>query len=341
MPDFLPITTERLVIGRLEPGHAEAFAAYRSDPDVARYQSWATPYPVSSAQRLIEGQATLTGPTAGEWFQLAITRDGLLVGDVAVELSTDGDTATIGYTVAPSEQGRGIAREAVGAVVDRLFEHVGVHRVQASLDPRNIASARVVELLGFEYEGTARSSVRDDAGWADDAHYALTAEDRKRWKARPHDPPRDVRLIAITPEMSRPMLHLATHRSQERFVAPMAGSFANALVPEVVDGAPVVPWFRAIEADGELAGFVMLAERTSAHPEAYLWRLLVDRRHQRRGIGRRVMQQLFDQLRAEGHTSLVTSWVPAPDGPEPFYQGLGFVPTGELDDDEVVARVAL
>ena len=57
------------------------------------------------------------------------------------------------------------------------------------------------------------------------------------------------------------------------------------MFPESIDGAPVVPWMRAIEADGELVGFVMLAITTEAHPEPYLWRFLIDRMHQRRGIG--------------------------------------------------------
>ena len=90
----------------------------------------------------------------------------------------------------------------------------------------------------------------------------------------------------------------------------MPESFADALTPEPVNGVPVVPWFRAIEADGELAGFVMLAERTAAHPEAYLWRLLIDRHHQRRGIGDRVIALLTDRLRAEGHRTLLVSWHP-------------------------------
>ena len=65
----------------------------------------------------------------------------------------DGRIATIGYSLATAHQGKGLAREAVGAVVDRLFDVLGVHRVEAGVDPRNIASARLVEDLGFELRG--------------------------------------------------------------------------------------------------------------------------------------------------------------------------------------------
>ena len=67
-----------------------------------------------------------------------------------------------------------------------------------------------------------------------------------------------------------------------------------------VDGRPVVPWLRAVEADGELAGFVMLAERTAAHLEAYLWRCLIDRRHQRRGVGDRALDARHRPMRSRG-----------------------------------------
>jgi ribosomal protein S18 acetylase RimI-like enzyme len=85
----------------------------------------------------------------------------------------------------------------------------------------------------------------------------------------------------------------------------------------------------------------MLAQRTDAHPEAYLWRLLIDRRHQRRGIGTSALQLLFERLRAHGHESLLVSWHPGPGGPGPLYERLGFVPTGELEEDEVIARLQL
>ena len=104
------------------------------------------------------------------------------------------------------------------------------------------------------------------------------------------------------------------------------------------NGRPVVPWLRAIEADGQPVGFMMLAERTDAHPEAYLWRLLVDRRHQRRGIGTRALGVLFDELRADGHETLLVGWVPGAGGPGPLYLA-GFVPTGEVDEGEIVGRL--
>jgi GNAT superfamily N-acetyltransferase len=114
----------------------------------------------------------------------------------------------------------------------------------------------------------------------------------------------------------------------------MADSFADAAHPEMHGGAPVVPWMRAIEADGTIAGFLMTAEPRWPGEAPYLWRLLVDRFHQGRGIGTRAVGLLVDRLRAEGHQRLLVNWVRDAGGPEPFYLALGFRLTGAIEDGE-------
>jgi len=219
MAPFLPFTTARLRLRRFEPGDAAAFSAYRSDPHVARYQSWQTPYTLQQAEHFIAGLAGIDGPVRGEWLQVALEHEGALAGDVAVELDAQGHVATVGYTLAPSHQHRGLAVEAVGALVDRLFGELGVHRVVASLDPRNLASMRLLESLGFEREAKGRAAVRVGDEWLDDLRYAHTAETYAAWIARPQDPPVDVRLVEITPATARAILDVRTHPSQRRFVA--------------------------------------------------------------------------------------------------------------------------
>ena len=282
-----------------------------------------------------------TARARGAWIQIAVERDGALAGDVAVGLDAKAAIATIGYTLAPAHQGQGLGREAVGAVVERLFELTGVHRVEASLDPRNIASARLVESLGFELEGVATEAARDGDGWADDARYALTAGAHAAWRDRPVTPPDDVHLVEISPATTRAMLDVRAHPTQRRFISDMASSYADALFSDVINGAPVVPWLRAIEADGERVGFMMLAAVTPHHPEPYLWRLLIDRRHQRRGIGDRALTLLVDRLRAEGHRTLLVDWNLGPGTPEPFYLRRGFVKVRNISDDEVEGRLEL
>jgi RimJ/RimL family protein N-acetyltransferase len=140
--------------------------------------------------------------------------------------------------------------------------------------------------------------------------------------------------VEVTDARRAELATLATHHTQRRFVATMADSFADAADPEMHAGAPVVPWMRAIEADGTIAGFLMTAEPRWPGEPPYLWRLLVDRYHQGRGIGTRAVGLLVDRLRAEGHQRLLVNWVRDAGGPEPFYLALGFRLTGAIQDGE-------
>ena len=337
---LLPLVTRRLTIRVMRPTDADVLTGYRNDPTIARHQSWPLPYPVDQARRMLSEQSTLDDLDPDGWTQLAIDLDGVMIGDLAVGLSDDGRVAQVGYTVARAFQGAGHASEALSALVDALFRDTTVQRITASLDPRNLASLRVLEQQGFLYEGCERDAAVIRGEVVDDLRYALLRRDREAWTARPAEYG-SIELVALGPETVRAFSRLATHRSQERFVAPMWASFRDALFPEVIDGAPVVPWMRGIVADGEPVGFVMLADVTDAHPDPYLWRLLVDRMHQRRGIGSAVIAMIADQMRRQGCTRLLTSWVDGPGGPRPFYERLGFEPTGTVIDGEIEGELDL
>ncbi len=342
----LPLQTDRLTLRVMRPSDAPVLAAYRNDPEIARFQDWHLPFTLADAERLLAGQADADDLLRDDWVQIAIelpTSDGppVIVGDVAVGMRGDG-IAMLGYTLAPEFQGRGFASEAAGAIVDAIFDHTPVHRIVATLDPRNVASMRVIEPLGFRYEGTARASEPIRGEWLDDTRFALLRTDRDAWRRRDRTRPALVELVEISPDLLRRVLALETFRFQRQFVATMEVSLAQALVPPEYEGELIVPWYRAIVADGVVAGFVMLGEPMASQPEPYLWRLLIDRHHQGRGIGATVVRTLADRLRADGHAALDVSWVDAPGGPRPFYERLGFVPTGVIDDDgEVEARLPL
>lgn len=337
---FEPLRTERLLLRPMRTDDAASIAARRSDPDVARYQNWTTPYPLERAQTMVAEIVAMDGPADGEWWMLTIADldDSTVLGDLVVHLTWQGRTAEIGYTLARDAWGNGYAVEAATALVRYLFDDLGVTRVEAMLHPDNPASAMVLERVGLIFEGHTRLSFWLDGDNSDDWIYGVVRDDWEAWRDRPRHAPTTVRLVDITTDNYFNVDRLVTHRTQQRFVSPVRTSFADALFPEVVDGAPLVPWMRAIEADGELVGFVMVALTTEAHPEPYLWRLLVDRMHQRRGIGRAVLDLLVEQCRAWGDRSLLTSWTPGKGSPEPMYLGYRFAPTGEIVDDEIEAR---
>ncbi|MEX0795943.1 MAG: GNAT family N-acetyltransferase [Acidimicrobiia bacterium] len=340
---FTPIETSRLLIRPLIAEDAAELARRRSDPEVARYQNWTVPYPVERAETMVASNVAMDGPENGEWWMAAVCdrASGEVLGDLALHMSEDGRTAEIGYTFDSKNWGHGYASEAVDAFLGYLFHVLKVTRVFGMLHPDNPASAMVLERNGFLFEGHTRSSFWLNDEVSDDLIYGLLPTDWEDWKNRPQDPPERVELIEITAENYDTVAKLVTHKSQESFVAPMLWSYADALFPEVVDGAPVVPWMRAITADSELAGFVMLALSTEHHPDPYLWRLLVDRRHQRRGVGGQALDLVEAEMRARGDSTLYVSWEEGKGSPAPMYLKRGFETTGRIVEGETEAKKQL
>ena len=150
----------------------------------------------------------------------------------------------------------------------------------------------------------------------------------------------EVTLREITAETVRSIVRLAVAPDQQHLVAPNAVSLSQALfAPEA--------WYRAIYAGDEPVGFVMLSDDSlrdpvPPEPEVSVWRFMVDAKAQRRGIGRDAMRLVIAHVRAKRlFRRLELSYVPGEGCPEPFYRSLGFLPTGRVDDGEVVMALDL
>ena len=340
---FESISTERLVLRQPRLSDMDAFHAYRNEPDVARWQDWPIPFLRERAAVVIGEAATLSDLGSGEWMMLTIadSADTEVFGDVFVEFENDGKTGAIGYSLATERWGNGYATEAIAAVVDWLFSVRSLQRVAALIHPDNLRSARVVERCGFVFEGRLRHSMVHRGTPTDDMVYGLTPEISTEWTSRPMGRPDVVELIDVDPKRLRDLVSLEVHQSQDHLVSPIVASLAQAGFPPTYRTVPEVPWPRMVEADGELVGFVMVAKPNAESPDPYLWRLLIDRRHQQRGIGRRVLQGVVDEVRSWGAEGLLVSYVEGVGSPKPFYDAFGFVPTGEIDDGETVARLVL
>jgi RimJ/RimL family protein N-acetyltransferase len=116
-------------------------------------------------------------------FQWAVTErhgDNQLIGTVTL---TTWDRvnrhAEVGFVLHPAYWGKGYASEAVCTVLAFGFDAMDLHRVEAELDPRNGASARLLERLGFRYEGLFRQRWYLYDEWCDSAFYGLLRRDFK------------------------------------------------------------------------------------------------------------------------------------------------------------------
>jgi diamine N-acetyltransferase len=143
------------------------------------------------------------------------------------------------------------------------------------------------------------------------------------------------RLELVTPENVRAACKLKMRPGQEDLVAPVAWSLAEAYaMPEIV-------WPRLIYDGDELAGFIMAvfaSEDENALFHSYLCRLNIGAEHQGKGYGRFAVEDLCQEATRRGQHRLTVCYHPYQHGPEGFYRRLGFHPTGEYNQDEVVAE---
>jgi RimJ/RimL family protein N-acetyltransferase len=175
----LPFETDRLRLRAFRAEDAATFSAYRSEPEVARYQGWSAPFPLEKARTFINKMMAKTLGQPGEWYQIAIERkeDGQMMGDCTYYLADDNRQAEIGFTLAGAFQGQGYAREAVACLIAYLFDDLQVHRVFANVDPANDASIRLLTHLGFRCEGCFRQSMWLKGEWVDEQWYAMLREE--------------------------------------------------------------------------------------------------------------------------------------------------------------------
>lgn len=155
-------------------------------------------------------------------------------------------------------------------------------------------------------------------------------------------PTPSVTLRELTDANRDEALAIRVRPEQERFVGSVRGALADA-----VEFAHARPWYRVVYADETPVGFVMLSWNVPPDPPEiigpwFLWKLIVDGEHQGRGIGREVVRQVAELVRAEGATELLTSYVDEDGAAAGFYERLGFRPTGERDNnDEVIVALRL
>ena len=183
--DFTALAGPRVVVRRFRPDDVTVFVAYRSDEQVARFQSWDAPYPRAEGERFIREIGRRHPDTPGEWFQFAVTLPATkrLIGDCAViPHADDPRQCDIGFTLSPQHQGHGYATEAVRLLVNYLFSERGKHRIAAWCDPRNAASVALLERLGMRREGHLRQSTWAKGEWTDDLVFGLLSAE---WQPRP------------------------------------------------------------------------------------------------------------------------------------------------------------
>lgn len=180
---FEHLTSARLVLRRFRVGDIETFVRYRADPAIARFQSWQD-FSAADGREFFAYMSRQHPDTPGEWFQFAIelAATGAMIGDCGLHALADKpQEVEIGFTLAPSHQGRGYATEAVVCLVDYVFGTLAKERATAITDLRNGASIAVLERLGFVRDPALREPMLFKGEWCDEHLYCVG---REEWLAR-------------------------------------------------------------------------------------------------------------------------------------------------------------
>jgi RimJ/RimL family protein N-acetyltransferase len=177
-----PLTTARLVLRTMTAADVDDIHGYQSLADVCRYLPFAPRTRDEVAAKVAQFSQAIALAGDGDYWQLAVERDGRVIGDVYFKLESVAEAAAeIGWSLHPDFTGRGYMAEAAGAVLDIAFGAIGLHRVRAQLDPRNDRSAALCRRLGMREEARFVEDTWFKGGWADTAIYAIL--DRE-WAAR-------------------------------------------------------------------------------------------------------------------------------------------------------------
>jgi RimJ/RimL family protein N-acetyltransferase len=174
-----PVRTERLVLRRLADGDMPTIFAYRSRSDVAEWIGGTALDVDSLAARFGDGATAVI-----------VELDGRLIGDLMVRVrdayaqrevaeSAAGVEAELGWTFDPAYQRRGLATEAIRALIGICFDDLGLRRVVAACFSANEPSWRLMERVGMRREAHhVKDSLHRDHGWQDEYVYALLADER-------------------------------------------------------------------------------------------------------------------------------------------------------------------
>jgi len=173
------LTTERLRLRPLRVDDAEALFPTLADADL---MTWWSRAPLGSVEEVRAYLAS--GNDAWRGWAITLAGTDSAIGWVAAGEKRQGGVSELGYILAREHWGRGIASEAVSAVIDRLFAE-GQRRVFADTDPDNAPSIALLERLGFQREGLLRAEWETHIGVRDSLILGLL---RDEWRS-----PRDAR----------------------------------------------------------------------------------------------------------------------------------------------------
>ncbi len=176
------LTTERLSLRWLTLDDAEAQFALFSDPEVMRYWSSAPWTDIAQAKAAIAQVLAEYRDNTSLRFAITLRSTGDMIGNIRLYDFVDQNRrCDIGYALTQPHWGKGYLAEAMAAVLDYAFAELDLIRIEADIDPRNDASARLLERMAFQREGMMRERWIVNGEICDTAFYGLL---KREWESR-------------------------------------------------------------------------------------------------------------------------------------------------------------
>ncbi|MDQ6421746.1 GNAT family protein [Paenibacillus sp. LHD-117] len=182
----IELHTERLRLRRLEPTGGDAAAVLDYFKRNERFlEAWevkreASYYTLDAQTDLLrQDQAMMNTSQMSKFWLYKCGEPERIIGSVALSNIVRGAflSCHLGYRLDEAELNKGFMTEAIGRVVAYAFEELGLHRIEANIMPRNTASLKVVEKLGFRDEGLALRYLKINGKWEDHIHMVLLNEE--------------------------------------------------------------------------------------------------------------------------------------------------------------------
>lgn len=180
------IETERLILRRFELSDAQAmFDNWASDGEVTKYLTWPAYSDVSVAEQTLENWVSQYSEDDCYRWAIVLKENGSQpIGSIDVcrwredDWREGGDVPEIGYCMGRRWWHQGVMSEALGAVIDFLFEQVGVQRIFARHDVNNPHSGGVMRKCGMKFQEIQEKSHRNNQGVIDTTCYIIECGDR-------------------------------------------------------------------------------------------------------------------------------------------------------------------
>jgi len=176
--------TRRLILRDFEEADWKAVHSYASDPEVVRYVDWG-PNTVEETRNFVRRAiaAQKEQPRRNYHFAIVLKAENRLIGACGIFVSNPNNReGWIGFVLNRHFWGQGYATEAAKALLEFGFEKLHLHRIFATCDPENVASAHVLEKIGMLREGHLREHKWVKGKWRDSLLYAILDREWKEQK---------------------------------------------------------------------------------------------------------------------------------------------------------------